>query len=241
VDLFELGIKLCSYTHNKTSKPKPSHLTLQKWEKFLRSLLLLLLSDSERERQELMVKPTRKRFATVLMVILVASVGLVWLEVYAHTYIHVDTLPVVTSEYALNSAPIPYNQTRTFSSSGAKWLLILGFPFGQQNDHTNTGDIEVYVFKIQENKSFLIQNVDLVGSNFDVKSTPLGIVPDNIFVFGLYGRNYTMAEGQYLITSTGTFNVNFGFTFRVYEKTSVGILPVDETTVHFNVTMSIPI
>jgi len=182
-------------------------------------------------------KLTRKRFAIVLSVVLVVLVGLVCLEVYAHTYVQVDTLPVVTSDYALNSIPV-VNGTCTFSSSGAKWLLVLTFPFGQVEDQSNTGIAEVHVFKIQENKSFFTQSVDLVGVKYDVKSTPLGIESLNWFVFGLFGSNYTLAYGNYIVTSSGTYNVDFGFTFRVYEKTLIGILPMDETTIHFNATMS---
>jgi hypothetical protein len=206
--------------------------------KFLYTVCLPLLSGRETERQELMVrKLTRKRFAIVLSVVLVVLVGLVCLEVYAHTYVQVDTLPVVTSDYALNSIPV-VNGTCTFSSSGAKWLLVLTFPFGQVEDQSNTGIAEVHVFKIQENKSFFTQSVDLVGVKYDVKSTPLGIESLNWFVFGLFGSNYTLAYGNYIVTSSGTYNVDFGFTFRVYEKTLIGILPMDETTIHFNATMS---
>jgi len=117
-------------------------------------------------------------------------------------------------------------------------LLVLTFPFGQVEDQSNTGIAEVHVFKIQENKSFFTQSVDLVGVKYDVKSTPLGIESLNWFVFGLFGSNYTLAYGNYIVTSSGTYNVDFGFTFRVYEKTLIGILPMDETTIHFNATMS---
>ncbi|MGD0028244.1 MAG: hypothetical protein ABSC91_04810 [Candidatus Bathyarchaeia archaeon] len=181
-------------------------------------------------------KLTRKRFAIVLSVVLV---GLVCFEVYAHIYVQVDTLPVVTSDYALSSTPI-INDTCTFSSNGAKWLLILALPV-LGGVRSNTGVAEIFVFKTQENKSFFTQSVDLVGVKFDVKSTPLGIESLNTFGFDLYGSNCTLAYGQYIMTASGNYHVDFRFTFKVYEKTLIGILAVDETTIHFNQTMAIPI
>jgi hypothetical protein len=180
--------------------------------------------------------PTRKRFAIVLSVVLVVLIGLVCVEVYAHTYVHVDVMPVVTSDYALKSVPI-INGTRTFSSNGAEWLLVLSSPAFR----SSVGVVFLYVFKTQENKGFFAQSVDLVGVDFDVESTPIGIHPASNFRFGLCGSNCTEGVGQYITTLSGTLNVDFGFTFKVYEETLVGILQVDETTVHFNETMAIPV
>jgi len=69
----------------------------------------------------------------------------------------------------------------------------------------------------------------------------LGIESLNTFGFDLYGSNCTLAYGQYIMTASGNYHVDFRFTFKVYEKTLIGILAVDETTIHFNQTMAIPI
>jgi hypothetical protein len=182
-------------------------------------------------------KLPRRYIGIAVILILIAVFGA---EVYAHNYVQVATLPVVTADYALNhlrAMNIPINDTHIFSSNGATWLLVLSL-----YRIPNPGYVLLYIFKIQENKTFFTQSVDLVGVSLDVKSGPTNIVfPFSTMSFGLNDGNSSIVLGQYQVDSIGTYYYfDFAFTFKAYEKTLVGILSSGEMTVLFTENMTIP-
>lgn len=181
-------------------------------------------------------KLPRRYIGIAVILVLVAVFGA---EVYAYNYVQVATLPVVTADYALShlrAMNIPINDTYIFSSNGATWLLVLSL-----YRISNPGAVLLYVFKIQENKTFFTQSVDLVGVSFDVSSRPMNIVlPYSSIGFGLNDGNSSILLAQYTVSSPGTFYFDFVFTFKAYEKTLVGILSSGEMTVLFTENMTIP-
>jgi hypothetical protein len=181
-------------------------------------------------------KLPRRYIGIAFILILVAFFSA---EVYAHNYVQVATLPVVTADYALNhlrAMNISINDTYIFSSNGATWLLVLSL-----YRIPNPGYVLLYVFKIQENRTFFTQSVDLVGVSLDVKSRPTNIADSSTMRFGLNDGNSSIVLGQYQVSSSGTFYFDFAFTFKAYEKTLVGILSSGRMTVLFTENMSIPI
>jgi hypothetical protein len=183
-------------------------------------------------------KLPRRYIGIAVILILIAVFGA---EVYAHNYVQVATLPVVTADYALThlrAMNIAINDTHIFSSNGATWLLVLSL-----YRIPNPGYVLLYIFKIQENKTFFTQSVDLVGVSLDVKSGPTNIVIpfSSTMSFGLNDGNSSIVLGQYQVDSIGTYYYfDFAFTFMAYEKTLVGILSSGEMTVVFTENMTIP-
>jgi len=189
---------------------------------------------------------SRKRLAIIVSVAIL--VGVICLEAFAHFYIKIDNLPVVTSEEALE-VPSLNNGTCTFSSNGAQWLLIMQLPAFDYL--VNPGIVMFYIYKIQENTSLFVQSLNLVAEKIDIQSTPDGVRVDPTYGglrFGPYSRTApfatvlcTIAGQGYSISQSGTYEVDFAFTFRIYETTLLGIFQVNEATVHFNATWTLPI
>jgi len=181
-------------------------------------------------------KLPRRYIGIAVILVLVAVFGA---EVYAHNYVQVATLPVVTADYALShlrAMNIAINDTYIFSSNGATWLLVLSL-----YRISNPGAVLLYVFKIQENTTFFTQSVDLVGVSFDVSSRPMNIVlPYSSISFGLNDGNSSILLAKYTVSSPGTFYFDFAFTFKTYEKTLVGILSSGKMTVLFTENIAIP-
>lgn len=185
---------------------------------------------------------SRKRLAIIVSVAIL--VGVICFEAFAHFYIQIDNLPMVTSEEALE-VPSLNNGTCTFSSNGAQWLLIMKLPAFDYL--VNPGIVWFYIYKIQENTSLFVQSLNLVAEKIDIQSTPDGVRVDPTYGglrFGTYSGARvlcTIAAQGYSISQSGTYEVDFAFTFRVYETTLLGIFQVNEGTVHFNETWTLPI
>jgi hypothetical protein len=187
---------------------------------------------------------SRKRLAIVVSVAIL--VGVICLEAFAHFYIQIYNLPVVTSQEALE-VPSLNNGTRTFSSNGAQWLLIMQLPAFDYL--VNPGIVGFYIYKIHENTSLFVQSLNLVAEKIDIQSTPDGVRVDPSYGglrFDTYSRTElapvlcTIAGQGYSISQSGTYEVDFAFAFRVYETTLLGIFQVNEATVHFNATWTLP-
>jgi hypothetical protein len=186
---------------------------------------------------------TRKRLAIIVSVAIL--VGAICLEAFAHFYIQIYNLPVVASEEALK-VPSLNNGTRTFSSNGAQWLIITQLPAFDYL--VNPGIVGFYIYKIQENTSLFVQSLNLVAEKIDIQSNPDGVRVDPAYGglrFDTYSRTEqasvlcTIAGQGYIISQSGTYEVDFAFTFRIYETTLLGIFQVNEATVHFNATWTL--
>jgi hypothetical protein len=172
-------------------------------------------------------------FAVVLVAVLV---GVICVEVYAHSYVKIDNLPIVTADDAL-TVPMAVNGTCIVSSGGATWLIILELPTFVHM--TPTGAITVYIYKIQENKNLLTQSIDFVAQNIAVKPDIGGVQTDQDFRASLYYNNCTTAGISYYIVNSGTYHIDIALTYKTYQTTLFGILPVNSGTVHFNATLTL--
>jgi len=171
---------------------------------------------------------SRKRVAMAFSIILV----LIALEFYAYTYVHVDRLPLLTQEEALKF-PFYVNGTYTFSSNGARWFLVLQY----QKPEPSLNFAYVYIFKIEQNVSFLTRSVDLLVSGLDLKSNGTAgffmASVDETF----YEGNFTVVRIWYDIGQIGVYEVDFGLRVRVYEDTFLGLLPRGDVRVPINATL----
>jgi hypothetical protein len=181
----------------------------------------------------------------VAMVLVVILVGVVCFEVYAHLYIKIDNLPVVSSKYAFQ-VPQVINDSYTFSSGGTKWLLLWELlPASNDTVTPLGGTVNVYIFKLNESTNSIIQNLNIVGEkmlvtssngNFSASSGGLTNLRHNIF--SEVGSVYSIGEVDGGPFPFEAYNkVDFAFTFQVYETTLVGIFPVQQEIIQFNDTM----
>jgi hypothetical protein len=176
---------------------------------------------------------SRRMFAVVLVAVLV---GVICVEVYAHSYVKIDNLPVVNANDAL-TVPMAINGTCTVSSGGATWLIIMELPTFVHMPPT--GAITFYIYKSQESKSLLTQSVDFVAQNIAVKPDVCGVQTDQDFSSYLYYNNCTTAGISYHIVNSGTYNIDIALTYKTYQTTLIGILPVNSGTIHFNATLAL--
>jgi len=180
---------------------------------------------------------SRKLVAVILVIVLVV----VSIEAYAFSYVNVSNLQIVNIESA-SKFPAWFNESYMFSSDGAQWLIL----FQLAGDNIGISSYALfYIFKVAQNLSLVVLNTNLVPQKFWV-STPTneGVLNDDPYFtstnsYRCINNNCTFAKVEYTAFS-GTHNVDYAFTFRVYETTLVGIVPLNEATVHFNGTINIP-
>jgi hypothetical protein len=182
-------------------------------------------------------KRSRSKVKKLGLVLAIILIGAFCLETYAHLYIHVDNISVVNSQQALK-VPNAINGTTTFSYGGTKWLILMALPsFGFQPD---LGRATFYIFKIEDNKNLLVQEVNLVAQEVTLKSNPSGVEdlgPSEIYPAT---ENYSAAGLSYFI-SAGSYNVDFVLDFKIYETTPLGIFQVDQSSLDFNQTFTLAV
>jgi Uncharacterized protein conserved in bacteria len=178
-----------------------------------------------------------KRVTLILVIIVACAFSA---EAYAHSYVQVAQLPVVSSNDAL-TVPLSYNATATFSSNGAKWLIIAVLPAFR--NLSQSGAVIYYVYKIDQRNDFFTQSVDIIPEDIEISSNPIGVHTDGALRYQpyLYEGNCTTAGKGYFISNVGTYFVDFSFRFKVYKTTPLGIFPLDEETIHFNETWTLPV
>ncbi len=187
----------------------------------------------------------KKFFAIFLIMFLI----IVSVEIYAFSYIKIDNLNIVNPKDALN---LPggawFNGSFTFSSNGAKWLIL--FQLTNRTSASGEGVSWIYIFKIAQNTSFGIINLNIVPEKVNLSATPdYDAVHEEspFFTTGGPGRNsYTSPFNNYTFVtlgyqvSSGVYNVDFAFTFRVYETTLLGVVPLNQATINFSGQITIP-
>jgi len=181
----------------------------------------------ERKKKTKMGSFSNKRIA-VIIVILVTFTSL---EVYAHTYVQIHDLIVVTEEDARKFLTWQDpTGTYKFSKSGCRWFIgwIIRRPAPQFG--------YVYIFKIEQNGSFLVSYKDLLILGLEVTSN----ITDN-FLAHLdeiyYASNHTEIRIDYNFGEIGTYQISLGLHVRVYERTLLGLIPQEKVTIPMNATI----
>jgi len=153
----------------------------------------------------------RKKIGLVaLMLVILAS-----LEVYAHTYVQVHSLPVVTSDEALDSFPFGQSTgTYIFSSAGCRWLVV--WKAVEASTSINYGFISI--FKVEENKSLFTLNTGLVVLRLQPESNNSAWFWAELDEV-LYENNRTSARIEYYFGEIGTYKIDFGLVVQIYEET----------------------
>ena len=171
----------------------------------------------------------RKKIALVVLILVI----LVSLEVFAHTYVQIHGLPVV-SEEEVHRGSISYWQnytgTFTFSSSGCRWLVgwIVRRPAPQYG--------YVDIFKTEQNGSYFVLGTDFLVLGLEAASnrtSSFSAHMDEIY----YESNYTAIRIDYELGEIGTYQINFELHVRVYERTLIGLIPKEDIAIPINATV----
>jgi len=171
-----------------------------------------------------MVGFSSKRVAVIIAIV----VGSMAVEVYAHTYVPIHGLPVVTEE-AVHRFLDWQNPTGgyTVSQSGCRWFIgwIIRRPiprFGY-----------IYIFKVEQNGSLLVLQKDLHILELTSTSNNTGNFVATVDEIS-YAGNYTSIRIDYDFGEIGTYQVSLSLRVNVYERTLVGLIPKEEVTIPIN-------
>jgi hypothetical protein len=181
----------------------------------------------------------RRRIAFVALILLIFAS----LEVYAHTYVQIHSLPVVTEEKIQSYAQrfegpdsVYKLDTYTFSSSGCRWLLLWET---RKNTSTSENLDFVDIFKVEQNGSFFVINTDLLILDVrdqyknDYRQGEFGPRLDGIFDY----NNYTAVRIAYDWSVVGIYDAVFNLSVRVYQRTLIGLIPKEQVTIPLNATI----
>ena len=156
------------------------------------------------------------RFNRRIVIVLISIIlVLILLEIYAHTYVQLHILSVVPENEAILS--FPYGQstgTYAFSSAGCRWLLVWKADEGSTS--MNYGFVSI--FKVEQNKSLLTLNTDLVVLKLEPRSNNSGWFSAELDEV-LYESNRTSARTKYYFGKIDTYQIDFGLVVQVYEET----------------------
>jgi hypothetical protein len=178
---------------------------------------------------------TNRKIAALIIVVVLIVVPV---EIYAHTYVEIHGLRVLTEDDALKLLPFLkydlYTVNCTLSSSGCQWLFVweIGMP------KVSFGFAYVHIFKIGQNASFFVQGIDL--AKFKLESTTnesdgwLEVQMRDIS----YDDNQTTLTVVYYFGRPGSYEVYFGLHAEVYEETLFGIFPKEEIIIPMTTTLS---
>jgi hypothetical protein len=163
---------------------------------------------------------SRKIALVILVPLAVACV-----EVYAHAYVPINSLSVVSEEKALRFAN--YTGTYNFSRSGCRWLV------GWTSSDPQFGYVDI--FKIEQNRSLLVLQTDLMILGLEPASNSTGIAAHLNETY--YAGNFTDLRITYDSVQSQTYQIGFGLQVRVYERTLLGLIPEGDVTIPVNITI----
>jgi hypothetical protein len=169
-----------------------------------------------------------KKIASVTLIL----VTLASLEVYAHAYVQMHVLQVVSEEevQTLFSDPRYYTGNSAFSSSGCRWLVgwLVRRP-APQNGY-------VFIFKTEQNGSYFVLNTDFAV--LGVKATSNNTSSFYAYMDEIdYESNHTGIRINYELGEQGTYQINFELHLRVYERTLLGLMPKEDVTIPIDATV----
>jgi hypothetical protein len=154
------------------------------------------------------------------------------IEVYAHVYVQIHGLPVVTEEEVHRFLNWQYyTGTSVFSGSGCRWLVgwIVGRP-------AFSGSGYVDIFKIEQNGSYFVLDTDLLVLGLEATSNNTSSFWAHIDEID-YENNYTAIRIAYEFGEIGTYQITFKLHVRVYERTLLGLTPKEDVTIPISATV----
>jgi len=175
---------------------------------------------------------TRRQKVGIIALILVILVSV---EVYAHYYVQVSALPILTEEEALKQLAVYewWNGTYAFASNGGSWIVVWRIPRPTLNENL----AEFFIFKTGQNSSLGVLRTDLeVPRPSPTSNSTAGyFVPSSAEISN--EGNYTVIVIPFDVGQIGTYEVDFDIHVRVYQETLLGLVAKEEIELPTNVTL----
>jgi len=169
--------------------------------------------------------------------VLILVITVVLLEVYAHTY--VPRLSTVTRQ-DIPALTYYINGTQTFRRTAGyasvEWEFAWEF---RKPSSSDSGMLYLYLFKVGSNGTLLVQDIE--AAPLELRTTSKGVYHENYVDASLakvvYEQNRTIVIIRYYIGAPDTYDVNFTLLMKIYARTLLGYLPVEDANVPINITM----
>ncbi|MCJ7631135.1 hypothetical protein MUP77_01855 [Candidatus Bathyarchaeota archaeon] len=170
----------------------------------------------------------RRKIALIALILIIFTS----IEVYAHIYVWIHGLPVVSEEEVQTrfSNLQYYTGHSVFSSSGCRWLVgwLVRRPVPQNG--------YVFIFKTQQNGSYFVLNTDFVVLGLKATSNNTSSFTAHIDEID-YESNCTAIRIDYELGEIGTYQIDFELYLRVYERTLLGLIPKEDVMIPINATV----
>jgi hypothetical protein len=173
------------------------------------------------------LRVTRRLLA--LLTLLVTLVAFIIVEVYAHSYVR--SLPVISKEEAFNLVYFYSNGSKEFSHSvhgcTVRWLAIWSI----KKPTSSLNYAYIHLFKIKQNSSFLVQSLEIIPVALRATANNSNSYFHAWLDEVIQEDNYTFVRISYDFGKIGTYNVDFALVVKIYEKTLLGYLPLEEVKI----------
>jgi hypothetical protein len=170
----------------------------------------------------------RRKIALIALLLIIFTS----IEVYAHTYVQIHGLPVVSEEEVQTefSNSQYYTGNSYFSGSGCRWLVgwLVRRPAPQYG--------YVFIFKTEQNGSYFVLSTDFAVLGLEATSNNTSSFSAHMDEI-IYESNYTAIRIDYELGEQGTYQINFELHLRVYERTLLGLIPKEDVTIPINATV----
>lgn len=153
---------------------------------------------------------------------------LIVLETISQNYVAITHLPIVNeSDARIPGANTAANGSYVFSSSGGRWIAL----WWLKEPSPSVNYVEVFIFKLQENKSLSTLSVDFAFSRLQVVSN---ISDGYLNAFGAtlsFYSDYALVSIEYDVGLLGTYHADFGLTLMIYQRTLIGLVQQGEVRI----------
>jgi len=190
-------------------------------------LLVRLLGEGVKTRVRRLTR--RQKEVGIIALILVVFISS---EVYAHNYVQVRALSIVTEEQALKQLGVWLNGTYTFSSSGCSWLLAWRI----NRPQPPMSFAYFLIYKTGQNSSLWIPRTDLAILKPNPTSNNSGYFEVWATNTAYESSNTTIAI-NYILGWEGTYKIDFDIRVQVYQETLLGLVPREVINLPSNFTM----
>jgi hypothetical protein len=140
--------------------------------------------------------------------------------------VQIHGLPVVNEEevQTIFSDRQYYTGSSAFSSSGCRWLV--GWLVRRPAPHWGY----VFIYKTEQNGSYFVLGTDFVVLGLEAASNNTSSFSAHMDEID-YESNYTGISIDYELGEIGTYEINFELHARVYERTLLGLIPVEDLAI----------
>ena len=179
--------------------------------------------------------PRKKKLAILTTILILLIV-----EVYAHNYVPLNELSVVSESNAKAERSGPSGKYE-FLESNCRWIVTWVRENPSQSN-PREGYVWIWIYKVSENPSFLRSSTSILISGITARQGTNGSkVINDLQNYILYEDNRTTILTEMFFTDSGTYDVNLSLNVKFYQRTPIGILPTGAHAIPMNSTIYVSI